>query len=157
VSSLGPLNLSDADTKGFEALEPGRYNAEIYEVSIEPTKNPDGKLPVGTPQVVVQFNITDSEAEGRRAFTRFTLPPDGYDAKKAATMKGIFVRFLVALGEDEKKVRKPGYTPDFEDFKGRPCVITLAKREWPKDSGDYVNDVKGVKPAGSDTGSGSLL
>jgi uncharacterized protein DUF669 len=157
VSALGPLNLSDDDLKGFEALEPGRYNAEIYEVSMESTKNPDGKLPLGTPQIVVQFNITDPEAEGRRVFTRFTIPPEGYDAKKSAQMRGMFGRFLVAVGEDQKKLTSGKYTPDLEDLKGRPCVITLGKREWPPESGEYVNDVKGVKPAGSDTGTGTLL
>ena len=165
---LGPLNLSDADTKGFDAFEAGRYNAEIFEMKMDAVKNASGqgKMPAGTPMVKVQFRITD-EIEGstnRRVFSQYIIPPADYDKDKAAKIKGMFVRFLTAVGEDEAKVKSAKYDPDFEDFIGRECVVVVSK-EPKKDQngniveGEYNNPVKGVKEKGSIVGSdgGGLL
>lgn len=156
-SALGPLNLSDADIKGFEALDPGRYNAEVFEITMDAVKNDTGKMPIGTPMMKVQLKLTDEGVENRRVFTQYVIPPADYDAKKRNTMNGMVARFFIALGEDEKKVTSGKFDPDFEDFKGRPCVVTLSKEEYPPESGEWQNRVKGIKPAGSDTGSGNLL
>lgn len=158
MSVLGPLNLSDADTGGFEAVDAGRYNAEVADVSMDSVKN-EGKMPIGTPMIKIRFRLTDEEVEGKSVFTQFIIPPPDYDKKKADIMNGMFVRFLTAIGEDEKKVRSGKYDPDFEDFKGRACVVTVSKEQWPPDSDppEYQNRVKGIKAAGSDTGSGKLL
>jgi hypothetical protein len=104
--------------------------------------------------IKVQFKITDEGFVNRRAFAQYIIPPKDYDKEKAAKIKGMLVRFLMALGEDEAKVKSAKYEPDFEDFLGRPCVVTLGK-EPKKDQngniveGEFNNPVKGVKPAGT--------
>lgn len=154
----GPLDLSDANLDGFKPLDPARYNAEIFEVSWAATNNPEGKMPVGTPMMKVQFKLVDEPNENRRVFTQFVIPPKDYDPKKRATMTGMLVRFFIELGFKEEDVKKAKFMDnlDFEDLKGMPCVVILGK-EPKKDSngiieGEFNNPVKGIKKAGSLTG-----
>lgn len=171
MSNLGPLNLADADLKGFEALDPGRYNAEVFEMTMSAVKNLSGtgKMPAGTPMISVQFRLT-SDANGndqgianRRVWVTYVIPPNDYDKAKAAKMKGMVARFFIALGETEETVLSKKFDPDFQDYIGRECVVVLG-REPKRDSGgsviegEYNNPVKGVKPAGSiGSSSGGLL
>ena len=160
--NAGPLNLSDADMKGFDPLEPGRYNAEVVEITMDAVKN-EGKTPIGTPIVKFQFKITDEEYANRRVWTQFVVPPKDYDESKAAKMKGMLARTFISLGTPEEEVLAKNFDPDFEDYKGVPCVVTVGK-EPKKDrqgnivEGEYNNPVKSVKPAGSEVASsGSVL
>jgi hypothetical protein len=162
----GPLNLSDADLKGFEALEPGRYNATVFEMSMDAVKNTSGqgKLPAGTPMVKIQWRLTEdnqdsggNSLENRRVFSTYPIPPKEYDPKKAATMKGILARVFIALGDEEKDVLNNKFDPDFEDYLGREAVITVSRTEKRTADGQVVPDewnnrVTGVKPAGSGIG-----
>lgn len=158
----GPLNLSDADMKGFDPLEPGRYNAEVVEITMDAVKN-EGKTPIGTPIVKFQFKITDEEYENRRVWTQFVVPPKDYDKSKAAKMKGMLARTFIALGTPEEEVLSKNFDPDFDDYKGVPCVVTLSKEPKQDRSGNVIegefnNPVKQVKPAGSEVAtSGSVL
>jgi hypothetical protein len=155
----GPLNLSDADLSGFEPLNPGRYNAEVFEITMDAVKNTsgEGKMPAGTPMVKVQFKLTDESVENRRVFTQFVIPPKEYDKAKASKMKGMLARFFIATGDSEETVLNKDFDPDFENYKGRPVVVVLGK-EPKKDrqgnivDGEYNNPVKGIKPAGSIVG-----
>jgi hypothetical protein len=163
--SSGPLNLSDADTRGFEAFEAGRYNAEVFEMKMDAVKNTSGqgKMPAGTPMIKVQFKITDEDLKEKlgyepRVFAQYIIPPKDYDKGKAAKIKGMMVRFFVALGTSEDQVKSAKFDPDFEDYIGRGCVVVVGKE--PKKNaqgevieGEYNNPVKGVKPAGSASGS----
>jgi hypothetical protein len=161
----GPLNLQDADLKGFDPLEPGRYNAEVYEFTMDSVKNTSGvgKMPAGTPMVKVQFKLTDEPNENRRVFSQYVIPPKDYDKGKAAKMKGMLARLFIALGASEEEVLSKDFDPDFEDYKDVPCVVVLGKepkktRDGQIIEGEYNNPVKGVKPAGSvATASGGLL
>lgn len=151
------LDLSGADLKGFDPIPAGQYPAEVFEVKMEETQGGEGaKLPAGTPRVNVQFRITDGEYENRRVFNSYVLPPADYE--KAAIMKGMFVRFLIAVGYDEKKVTSGKWTFDADDFPGRACTVTVAQQ--PKRGGaegEMVNVVKAVKPAGDTSGGGGGL
>lgn len=156
----GLLNLSDADMGGFEALDPGRYEAEVHDITWDAVKNAGGKTPVGTPMIKVEFKLTGENAGGRHAWTQFVIPPKDHDKEKAAKMKGMVARFFVALGDTEEAVRSKDFDPDFEDYKGRPCVVVLGKeqkktRDGEVIEGEYNNPVKGVKPAGSLVGGAS--
>lgn len=159
---MGLLNLQDADLKGFEAIDPGHYDAEVFEMKMDAVKNASGqgKMPAGTPMIKVQFKLTGEGVENRRVFSQYIIPPKDYDKAKAQKLKGFLARFFIALGEPEEKVLGKGFDPDFEDFLGRPCVVVLGK-EPKKDmsgnivEGEYNNPVKGVKPAGSSTASSS--
>jgi len=158
----GPLNLADADLKGFDALEPGRGNAEVFEMKMDAVKNTSGtgKMPAGTPMVKVQFRLTENNEEGlenRRLFSQYIIPPKDYDQKKAQMMKGMLARLFIALGEDEATVLNNKFDPDFQDYVGRECVVSW-KKTPKKDSDGHVipdefnNPVTGVKPAGSMAG-----
>lgn len=153
----GPLNLADADLKGIEAVEPGRYNAVIHEMKLDAVKNTDGtgKMPAGTPMIKVQFRITDdiNGSTNRRVFSQYLIPPKDYDKEKAAKIKGMTARFFIALGDKEEDVVSAKFDPDFEDYLGRECVVVVGK-EPKKINGvvvedEFNNPVKGVKPAGS--------
>jgi hypothetical protein len=162
---IGPLNLGDANLKGFDALEPGRYNAEVFEMTMDAVKNTSGtgKMPAGTPMIKVQFKLLSNsrgETDGinnRRAWATFVIPPEGYDERKAQNMKGMIARLFIALGTPEETVLSGSFDPDFEDFKAVPCVVILG-REPKKDmsgniiEGEFNNPVKGVKLAGSIAG-----
>ena len=168
----GPLNLSDANIKGFDAVDPGRYHAEIFEMTMDAVKNTSGtgKMPAGTPMVKVQYKLTadaDGNSEGianRRVFQTFVIPPKDYDAQKAAVLKGMLARFFIALGTPESEVISAKFDPDFEDYIGKPCVVVLGKEPKKDQSGNVVegefnNPVKGVKPADSLAGAsaGSVI
>lgn len=150
------LDLSGADTSGFEAADPGSYNCTVFEVSMTETGG-SGKLPAGTPMVKVQFRATDDNPDGienRRFFSNFALPDPSYE--NAGKILGNFVNFLVAVGEDEAKVKKSGFKlENLPDLQGRECVVRVGREEYPKDSGEYTNPVKAVKPAGSPTSQAS--
>lgn len=170
---LGPLNLSDADLKGFEAVEPGRYLCTVHEVKMDAVKNSGGKMPVGTPMVKFQFAATndnpDPASHNRRFFAQYIIPPTDYDKEKAAKMKGMFVKALVAMGEDEATVMNKKYSPDFEDFKSREVVVVVGReqKKTRNSSGDLVpvedefqNPVKGLKHKDTwtgDSGNSGLL
>lgn len=152
----GPLDLSGADLKGFDPIEPGRYNAEVVEMTSDAVKNADGsgKMPAGTPMIKVQFRITDEPYENRRVFVSYTVPPKDYDEKKAAQMKGMIVRMFVAFGNKEEDVLTKKFDPDYEDYIGRTCVVVVGKEQKKTRAGELIpdefnNPVKGIKPAGS--------
>jgi hypothetical protein len=168
--SLGPLNLGDADLKGFDAVEPGRYNAEIVKITQDTVKNLSGtgKLPAGTPMVKVQFRLT-SNLEGvtegidnRRVWASYPIPPKDYDKKASSVMKGMIARLFIALGHTEEEVRDKGFAPEFDDYDGKEVQVTVG-REPKKDmqgnivEGEFNNPVKAVKPPGSAVTSSGLL
>jgi hypothetical protein len=163
--SPGLLNLSDADMGAgdFAPLDPGRYEAEIYSITMDAVKNAGGKTPVGTPMIKVEFKLTEERAGNRHAWTQYVIPPKDHDKEKAMKMKGMIARFFVALGDTEEAVRSKDFDPDFEDYIARPCVVVLGKeakrtRDGEIIEGEFNNPVKGVKPAGSMVGStGGLL
>ena len=72
-------------------------------------------------------------------------------------MDGMLARFFIAIGYDEAEVLSGEFDPDYEDMIGRECRVVVGQREWPKDSGEMQNNVKGVKPVGSDSPAGSLV
>lgn len=165
MSVLGPLDLGDADTTGFKPLDARRYPAVVFAMSNDAVKNTTGRgsLPAGTLMVKVQFRITE-EIDGstnRRVFANYyPVPPKGHDKQKAQKMKGMFVNLLVALDEDEEKIRSKGYEPDYEELIGRPCVVVVGKEQKKTSEGEVIEDewnnpVKGVKHIDTWTGAAS--
>lgn len=173
------LNLSNADTSGFEALPAGSYYADVVKVEAVETKGGDGAaLPKGTPGINLQFKITgkvgedepqgeDSPYNNRRQFRKWYFPPaKGYDKTKADKMNGMIVRLLTALGYTEEEVKVDGFDLNPEDIVGRSCIITLkVKPKYGVDQDDptipekekFDNDVTGVRPAGALAASGGGL
>lgn len=150
---MGPLNLSDADTTGFDPVPSGQYKVEVFECKPVKIESEDGKLPEGTPGYAVQLKVIgDTEGnEGeeyeyynRRAFTRFYLPGEGYDKSKAQRMKGMFVKFLLAIGYEESEVMSGEFNFDPSDAEDREAVATLGIQ--PEQGGYPVqNKVNGMK------------
>lgn len=156
---MGLLDLSGADTKGFDVIPSGAYNATVFAAEMQETQGgPAAKLPAGTPKVNVQFRISDGEYENRRVFNSFVIPPADYE--NAAKLKGMLVRFLVALGYDEKKITSGKFDLDMEDLIGRECTVVVGQKpKYNGAEGEMDNVVKGIKPAGAATGAtgGGLL
>lgn len=160
---MSVLDLSGADLKGFDPVPSGVYAATVYDAEWKETKGGENaKLPAGTAMLSVQFKIDDvtidgTEYKNRRVFGQYPLPgadaiAAGYDADKADKLKGSFVKMLVAIGYDEKKVMGGKFNLDIEDMKGRECTVVVGRQEYPPNSGEFNNTLKGVKPAGSGTG-----
>jgi hypothetical protein len=155
------LDLSGADTSGFDTIKAGTYDAVVFKAEMQETKGgPEAKMPAGTPKLNIQLKITEEPYNNRRVFTSYVIPPADYDPTKAAKMKGMFVRFLTAIGYDEKKVQSGKFNLDIEDLSGRECrVVVGVKPKWGGAEGETDNEVKGVKAIGDTSGatSGGLL
>lgn len=163
--AVGPLDLSGADTSGFEPVDSGLYKASIFDAEWRAVKNEGGKLPVGTPMLNVHFRLSekvgapDYDVDNRRVFSNYIIPPADYaDAKAASRMKGMFVKLLTDAGYDEKKVTKPGFSLDIEDMKGRElCLLLGVQAENTEKGYPAQNTIKGTKPADASAGSSTGL
>jgi len=147
------LDLSGADLKGFEPIPAGSYNCTVFSAEMGETSG-EGKTPAGTPKLNVRFRVSDEPYENRALWGNYVIPPDDYE--KAPQLKGMFVRFLTALGYDEKKIVSGKFNLDLEDLAGRECVVTVkVEKKYRGEPGEMTNVVTGVKAAGSSTtGSG---
>ena len=156
---MSTLDLTGADTTGFDPLPSGAYNCTVFAAEMQETKGgPEAKLPEGTPKINVQFRISEGDYENRRLFNAYVIPPADY--VNAPKLKGMLVRFLEALGYDEKKITSGKFNLDVEDMIGRECVVVVGQKpKYNGAEGEMDNVVKGVKPAGAGTGStgGGLL
>jgi len=146
----GALDLSDADTSGFAALDSGTYESELFDYKIVGTKGGEGsKMPANTPMIKLQFKVIEEEFLNRRLFDQFVIPPADYDKEKAAKMKGALVRFLVAMGleEDAVKNKKFNLTEALDALTGEPVLVTVGQeiQEVGINKGQTINPVKGYK------------
>ena len=155
---MGILDLSGADTSGFDAADAGSYDCTVFEIEMTETGG-SGKLPAGVPMIKVQFQSQDEERYSGRFFSNYPLPTEEQSPKGWKFQQGSFVKFLTALGYDEQKLKTKGFDPkNLEELVGKACVVRVSK-EWyvPKgaseEDGYFTNPVKGVKPEGSPTGS----
>lgn len=154
----GILDLSGADTSGFEAATAGSYNCRVSEIEMAEVSG-QGKLPAGVPMVKVRFKPEEGQGYNGLFFGNYPLPTDEQH-DNAARMRGSFVNFLVALGEDKQKITTKGFDiSKLEDLLGRECVVRVSKEPMgePDEDGnvEWTNRVKTVKPAGSPTGHAS--
>lgn len=155
---LGPLNLSDADTSGFDPMPSATYAAEVFEVKKRTiADDTEGKLPPGTPGLAIQFKIVEGGEEGeyfnRRVFNNYWIPGSDFDENKGKKLKGMLVRFLVAIGYTEEEVMGGSFEIDPDDMEGRECAVVLG----PPSKGFTSNQVNGVKPIGDHAATASGL
>lgn len=147
------LDLSGADLKGFDPIPAGTYDSTVVGVEAIEAENPDGKLPMGTPGINVQFKIDGGPHDNRRVWNRYWMPGEGYDEEKKKKTLGMLARFLMAIGYDESEVTGGSFKPDIEDMINRDCKVTVkVDREYNN------NKVTNVKPrdAGSSSQGGLL-
>lgn len=141
------LNLSSAKETSFEPVPAAWYDATIFDVSVIQTENPEGKLPVGTPGINVQFKI-DHEGQDRRVFRRYYMVQDGQH-EKADIINGMLLGFLKDAGEDEGELRKKSYKLVPEDLQGRPIRVKVKVRPADPERGyEASNEVTATKPPG---------
>ncbi len=146
----GALDLSGATVKGFEALDSGTYDCELFSYTWDATKGGEGKkMPEGTPMLKLQFKVIEPEYENRRLFDQFVIPPDDYDKEKRGTMLGMLVRFLQAMGvpEEETSGKKFKLNDTLDNLVGEPVRITVGQEPIPYGAraGEMSNPVKGYK------------
>lgn len=162
----GALDLSGANTKGFEPLDSGTYAFELFDYSWTETKGSEGsKLPAGSPRLNIQLKCIDEPYENRRCFDGFNFPPADYDKEKREQALGFFVRFLIAMGipEDKAKAKKVDVNALLQELMGEPVLATVGLTQYTQGAskGDWYNPVKGYKPISArdddDSGAGGRL
>jgi hypothetical protein len=147
------LDLSGADLKGFDPVPAGTYDATVFSVEAIEAENPDGRLPMGTPGINVQFKIDGGPHDNRRVWNRYWMPSGEYDEDKRKKTLGMLARFLMAIGYPEEQVTGGGFNLDIEDMVNRDCKVTVkVDREYNN------NKVTNVKPrdAGASSQAGLL-
>ena len=139
------INFQNAQEQSFDALPADSYNAVVFDSEMRETKN-EGKLPVGTPMLSIQFKIMDGDYENRRVFRQYVIAPaeiDGAPYKNKQMMDDILFTFYRAIGYTEAELKKWKKLPDPDELAGRECVVVLRQREYPKGSGEMTE--RGVK------------
>lgn len=147
---MSHLDLTGADTTGFEEMETGEYNAITISVEMQETKGGENaKLPAGSPMVKVGFAIQDEPYIGRQAYTNIVLV--GQDEAKTQKALGQFVNFVAAVtGEDADTVKSNGFDlSDLSSLVQRECVVRLGPADKKYNPENTWNTVKGIKPAGT--------
>lgn len=154
--SGSPLDLSSADTKGFDAIPSGPYQAHIEKAEPVEVKGDDGKMPKGTPGYNVTFRVDGGEYDNRPLWNRYWLPSSEQqpDEEKRNRMLGMFVRFLVAVGYAESDVTSGKWKFDPSDLEGRKCTVIAGQREY---NGEMTNTVRNVKPVGENIEAAGLI
>jgi hypothetical protein len=167
------LNLTENEQQDFDAIDSGRYFAEIYEAEERQTKGGENaKLPKGTPFIWLHFKITgrvgeddgpneESEYYNRRVFRNLIVPPEKVAGKKYEhykKMNGQIVRFLTCAGYPEEEVTKGDFELDTDDLVERPIIVVVKKKPDKAEEGAFINEVAGfrnindVQEAGASSG-----
>jgi hypothetical protein len=163
----GVLDLTGADESAgqFDAIPAQTYNCYIHDATWKATSNPDGSkaLPHETPYLNVQFCITDETArdgtkvKNRRLFGKYFVPAEGsIPADKLAYHRGTMLNFLKAAGYTQEQIQKKGFRLDTEDLNGKELQV-VADRKKNDYTGEFDNNVRGVKPAGELAAASSLI
>ena|SRR5215831_6580847 len=151
------LDLTDREDVSFDALPAGKYRCSVFEVDERETDNPEGKLPVGTKYLNIHWRVeedeprrdpntgTDINVFNRRVFSRLFFPPEGHPVDKAKRMNGIIYRTLQALGYSDEDLSSGSFNLEPDNLLERQAWVTVNRYEYPPNSGDFRNEVKGVK------------
>lgn len=158
------LDLSKADDSfKFNPLPEGTYNATIVDAIMREVKA-GGKLPEGTPQIAVRFEIDEDEIpepevtkdeNGNEVTTPYTknvfsnyhiVLDKKYPTK--STMDNILYGFLKAVGYDVEELKSGKFNLEMDDLKGRKCQVHVTVSEPTERYPNPNNQVKYVKAAG---------
>lgn len=154
------LDLSQADSGGFDALDTGTYPASVFNVEWRATKGgPQAKLPKDTPMIAVQFRVSAEPYVNRRVFRQYVIAParldDGSVNENKSKSDGILAKFLEDIGYPADVVKSGDFQINFEDMAGRECRVSVKKKlkynyvpteGQEPESDDYDNEVTGTKP-----------
>jgi hypothetical protein len=147
----------------------GKYRVSVADAEERETGG-NGKLPEGTPLIWTRLKIEEALFEpfddegkpvdpvGRSVFNQTVIPPaeiDGEPYKNYKMMNGILFRTLLGFGYTKEELESGDFELDVEDLKGREAIATVGRREYKDPDTDEViisNTVKGIKPAGEQSG-----
>lgn len=158
MSDVPVLDLSGADSGGFDALDTGTYDATIFSCEWRQTKGKEGaKLPAGTPMLNVQFRVSQEPYENRRVFRSYVIAPVKIGNKlneNKSKSDGILAKFLEDAGYPTEVVKSGDFQINFDDMAGRELRVSVKKKlkydftgdEATATSDDYDNEVVGTKP-----------
>lgn len=158
------LDLSNAEDRGkFNPLPEGTYNVSIKDAILGEVK-PGGKLPDGTPQIKIQFEVdpddipedeVEVDDEGNEKVIPYTkslfsyyhiVTDKSYPNKQV--MDNILYGFLKAVGYDVEELKSGAFELDLDDMKGRNCQAVVEVRPYTRDGETIMtNGVKYVKAA----------
>jgi hypothetical protein len=151
------LNLADVEVRDFEALPAGKYIVKITDYENKETRGgPEAKLPAGTPMINFEFTVVSNvqgetdKLENRKLWTNIIIHP-----KVLFNLKGL----LQGIGwSDEQLAGDIDFEPD--ELVGAEMIVRVARREYPPNSGEFTNDIKGfatLDSASNSTGGGGSL
>lgn len=119
------FNLDDFEESRNGALPPGKYQAQVDEAKVEPTK-------AGGQMVAVRFNITGEKYNGAKLFNRFNVAHTNPEVVKIGV--GQIKSLIKASGADAAKFTHP------EQLLGLECMVNVGVEEY---NGNESNNVKG--------------
>lgn len=124
------LNFSNVESKNFDAIPNGAYEALVHDIEETNVKNGAN---VGAPMWAVQFAINGGQYDNRRVFRNFTVIESSLWAIE---------QFLVAIGVDPQALKSTdGVTIEPSNLIGAACKIVLRQRIY---EGTPTNDVKQI-------------
>lgn len=155
MAELKTLNLAGAETFDSSTLPTAWYDAVITKVEDCEVENDTGKLPVGTPGIVVTFRVDGGEHDGRFQWNRYWFAPDDYNPDAKKWIDGAWLKLFSAAGfgtEDDLRKGK-GIPKDTQDLVGNELSMRVGVQKNDKSR----NEIKDLRPRGQAASSSGLL
>lgn len=154
MSELGEFNAEEhGEMQNFDPILPGKYEVMVVESEMAPTQTGDLN------QLVLTWQVTDGEHQGRKIWTRINLPNRNHpvdslaDGKKKAIEIG--GKELATICRALGKMR----IADSAELHGIPCVGDVRiKPAGVSNKGvayNASNQIVGYHPVGEPVGSGA--
>lgn len=141
---MSGLNLREVmgNAEGFSTIPEGTYEAVVERASAAATKS-------GKEKISIMFKLDGGPNDGRTVWNDFVISPE------SPTALGIFGRQIGAmLGDGWEATYGTSGEVAAAILAAKPnVVLTLKIEEYPKDSGNMRNAVKGIKRSSAGSGS----
>jgi hypothetical protein len=128
------FDIDNEEGSKFEVLPEGKYEAEIFNASIAPTKNGKGQA------VSIVWQIVSGDYERRQVFQSVLLQHDSAEAQRIG--RGMFKDICACCG-------LTGKLADLEQLFFKPCIITVKIARDKDGRYDDKNRVVRVHPIGA--------
>lgn len=155
MAELKTLQLGDATVFDNTPLPTAWYDVVITKVEDCEVENDTGKLPVGTPGVVVTFRVDGGEHDGRLQWNRYWFAPADYNPKSKGFMDGAWLSLFEACGfGTQDDLRKGKGVPKSTD---ELISQELSIRVGTQKNDPERNEIKAVRKRGQAAEAGGLL
>lgn len=161
-AKMSGLHIDLGDAQEFEPLPDGWYTMSIQRAEVKTKETPAASadaLPEGTPFLNLGFATTDEhdgeDADGnagvgsnRWVWNRYYLPDGDYNPKKGATMRGMFLGFLAAVGYDKDELRANGFDLEnqVEELIDKELEVSVGHQEYQGRVSNTVKSVRSLSP-----------